>query len=179
MRQCVERLGQAHNLHILPSCLLSLSLEYQDPIWEWTKVCNSITIIVAWSLASSHQTTEPHAFTIPLTNTHVCNKADEAAHSHNLETVRISPAHADQRALFQEPRCAPTHGIHDPPVSKQDGLRDVPCVICHASTCPPSLAQSFPIARVDAVQLARLPGFSPSAQAAGDALEPPRFHRAD
>ncbi|KAH9167007.1 hypothetical protein EDB89DRAFT_2072667 [Lactarius sanguifluus] len=35
------------------------------------------------------------------------------------------------------------------------------------------------IARADAVQLAWLPGFGPSARAAGDALEPPRFYRAD
>ncbi|KAH9018011.1 hypothetical protein EDB85DRAFT_2013919 [Lactarius pseudohatsudake] len=35
------------------------------------------------------------------------------------------------------------------------------------------------IARVDAVQLTWLPGFDPSAWAAGDALEPPRFRRAD
>ncbi|KAH9029106.1 hypothetical protein EDB85DRAFT_1892235, partial [Lactarius pseudohatsudake] len=33
------------------------------------------------------------------------------------------------------------------------------------------------IARADVVQLVRLPRFSPSAQAAGDGLEPPRFRR--
>ncbi|KAH9015831.1 hypothetical protein EDB85DRAFT_2156375 [Lactarius pseudohatsudake] len=39
---------------------------------------------------------------------------------------------------------------------------------------------SFPmIARADVVQLAWLPRFGPSAQAAGDGLEPPRFRRAD
>ncbi|KAH9023305.1 hypothetical protein EDB85DRAFT_2151267 [Lactarius pseudohatsudake] len=39
---------------------------------------------------------------------------------------------------------------------------------------------SFPmIGRADVVQLARLPRFGPSVQAAGDGLEPPRFRRAD
>ncbi|KAH9012997.1 hypothetical protein EDB85DRAFT_2158554 [Lactarius pseudohatsudake] len=35
------------------------------------------------------------------------------------------------------------------------------------------------IARADAVQLARLPGLGPPTRAAGDALEPRRFRRAD
>ncbi|KAH9017935.1 hypothetical protein EDB85DRAFT_2294715, partial [Lactarius pseudohatsudake] len=30
-------------------------------------------------------------------------------HKHAL---RVPPAHADPRALVQEPRCAPTHGVH-------------------------------------------------------------------
>ncbi|KAH9027779.1 hypothetical protein EDB85DRAFT_1848182, partial [Lactarius pseudohatsudake] len=43
--------------------------EQQDPIREWTRVCNNITILVAWSFASSHQTTGPHT---ALANTRMC-----------------------------------------------------------------------------------------------------------
>ncbi|KAH9023358.1 hypothetical protein EDB84DRAFT_1564740 [Lactarius hengduanensis] len=133
MRQCIERLGQAYNLHMLP-----LMSEYQDPIREWTKVCNSITIVVVWSLASSHQTTEPHAYTTPLTNTH----------SEFRQPTPIS------EHLFKSPGWASRRSVQ-------------------------SFVSFGMIARADVVQLARLPGFGPPTRAAGDALEPPRFRRAD
>ncbi|KAH9031170.1 hypothetical protein EDB84DRAFT_175309 [Lactarius hengduanensis] len=154
MRQCKNVWSGHTTSTFYPSCLLSS--EYQDPIWEWTKVCNSITIVVAWSLASSYQTTEPHPYTPPLTNTHVRNKADEAARSHSLETVRVPPAHADQRALVQEPRCAPTHGVNT----------TIPCLNRMGfETLRASFVNFGMIARADAVQLARLPGLCPPTRA--------------
>ncbi|KAH9021958.1 hypothetical protein EDB85DRAFT_2293327 [Lactarius pseudohatsudake] len=148
MRQCIEHLGLAYNLHILP-----LMSEYQDPIRESTNGCNSITIVVAWSLASSHQTTEPHACTTPLTNTH-------------SEFCQLTPI---REHLFKNPGALlPTAFTTLPCLNRTD-----------FETLRASFV-SFPmIARVDAVQLTRLPGFDPSAWAAGDALEPPRFRRAD
>ncbi|KAH9011040.1 hypothetical protein EDB83DRAFT_2530462 [Lactarius deliciosus] len=89
--------------------------------------------------------------------------------------LQPSQTHAPSSASPRRPastcsraQVRPTLGVHDHPMSEQDRLRDVP-------TCR---RQSFGmIARADAVQLARLPGFGPPARAVGDTLEPPRYRR--
>lgn len=78
------------------SCLIS-SHSRVDETWESTRsALNSITVIVAWFLASSHQTAEPYAHTTALMNAGMCIQCRRGVPiPHSLRTVRALPAHAD------------------------------------------------------------------------------------
>ncbi|KAH9027814.1 hypothetical protein EDB85DRAFT_2291427 [Lactarius pseudohatsudake] len=107
----------------------------------------------SWSLASSHQMTEPHAYTTPLTNTH---------------------------SEFRQPTPIREHLFKSLGVLLRMAFTTIPCLNrTDFETLRASFVSFGMIARADAVQLARLPGLGPPTRAAGDALEPRRFRRAD
>jgi len=109
IHQRIEHLGLAYNLIILllmceivrrarltpthSAHPLAPQSEHQDPIRELTKVCllNNVTVIVAWSYAASHQTTESHTYTIPLA--HIRARAAQTRQS-NISQHTNSPSTA-------------------------------------------------------------------------------------